>query len=275
MLSGMKIAFVGSGAMGEAIIKGVLDAGLTTADAIVASDPVAERRQAMESAYGIGTSSSNIDAVRGAEIVILCVKPQTLEKAAPDLRQALSADALVISIIAGARISTLRRALGHERIVRSMPNTPAQIGKGMTVWMATPAVTETQRGQASAVLAALGAQISVAEEPFLDMATGLSGSGPGYVFLIIEAMIDAAVRMGFYRADAEQLVLQTLEGSVALARESGIHPAELRNRVTSPAGTTAAGLYELEAGGLRALLDRAIFAAYRRSEELGDLSEEN
>ena len=275
MLSGMKIAFVGSGAMGEAIIKGVLDAGLTTADAIVASDPVAERRQAMECAYGIGTSSSNIAAVRGAEIVILCVKPQTLEKAAPDLRQALSADALVISIIAGARISTLRRALGHERIVRSMPNTPAQIGKGMTVWMATPAVTETQRGQASAVLAALGAQISVAEEPFLDMATGLSGSGPGYVFLIIEAMIDAAVRIGFYRADAEQLVLQTLEGSVALARESGIHPAELRNRVTSPAGTTAAGLYELEAGGLRALLDRAIFAAYRRSEELGDLSEEN
>ena len=129
----------------------------------------------------------------------------------------------------------------------------------MTVWMPTETVTAAQHDQTRLVLEALGQQISVAEEHFLDMATGLSGSGPGYVFLIIEAMIDAAVHMGFYRSDAETLVLQTLEGSVALARSSDAHPAELRNRVTSPAGTTAAGIDELEAGGVRTVLSRAIF----------------
>jgi len=158
--------------------------------------------------------------------------------------------------------------------VRAMPNTPAQVGKGMTVWTATPQVTSEQRRQTETILEAFGEQLMVDEESYLDMATGLSGSGPGFIMLMVEAMIDAGVHMGFSRREAQKMVLQTFEGSIALARATGTHSAELRNQVTSPGGTTAAGLYELEKDALRATLSRAIFAAYRRSEELGKMSEQ-
>jgi pyrroline-5-carboxylate reductase len=141
----------------------------------------------------------------------------------------------------------------------------------MTVWTATPAVSEAQRQETRLILGALGEEIAVEDEHYLDAATGLSGSGPGFVFLLLEALIDAGVQVGFSRADAQKMVLQTVEGSVALARASGLHPAELRNRVTSPAGTTAAGLFELEAAGVRAALIRAVVAAYARSRELGEV----
>ncbi len=264
-----KIAFIGSGAMGEAMIKGLLSKQVAAPDRIVASDPLAARRTQIQAQFGIAAAAENLSAVQAADVVVLSVKPQILPQVLAELCGQIAADALVLSIVAGAPIATLASGLGHSRIVRTMPNTPAQVGKGMTVWVATPEVSEAQRRQTAQILGALGEQIEVHDESYLDMATGLSGSGPGFVFLLIEALIDAGVQVGFSRADAQVMALQTIEGSVALVRETGLHPAELRNRVTSPAGTTAAGLYELEQSGVRAAIIRAVVAAYRRSQELG------
>ena len=272
MLRHSRIAFVGSGAMGEAIIKGLLSEGVVAAENMVAGDPVPARREYIEAIYGVPTTADNVTAATDADIVILCVKPQVSGSVLSQLRGNIPDGCLVLSIMAGVSVQTLRDGLQHERIVRSIPNTPAQIGMGATVWAATPQVTEQQREQTAEILSALGEHISVSDEHYLDMATGLSGSGPGFVFLLVEAMIDAGVQIGFGRQDAEKLVLQTIEGSVGLMRATGSHPAELRNRVTSPAGTTAAGLYELEAGGVRATMQRAVRAAYLRSEQLGAAS---
>jgi pyrroline-5-carboxylate reductase len=269
MVEMKRVAFVGSGAMGEAMIKGMVAQGLVQPLQIVASDPLAARREQMNSQFGVQTSDTNLAAVQGADVVVLSVKPQVLNKVMAELHGNLSPDALVLSIIAGAPIATMVKGLGHDRVVRTMPNTPAQVGKGVTVWTATPSVTAHQRQQTQAILGALGEHVMVEDEGYLDMATGLSGSGPGYVFLFIEAMIDAGVQIGFSRADSQKMVLQTLEGSVALVRSTGLHPAELKNRVTSPGGTTAAGLFELEQSGLRAAVMRAVEAAYRRSQALG------
>ncbi|MCC6458539.1 MAG: pyrroline-5-carboxylate reductase [Caldilineaceae bacterium] len=264
-----QISFIGSGAMGEAMIKGMVAQGVVTAAQIVASDPVAARREQMESHFGVKTTSTNLDAVKDADVVVLSVKPQILPKVMAELNGKIPATALILSIVAGVPIAPMQQGLAHERIVRTMPNTPAQVGKGMTVWVATPAVTPEQRQQTQAILNALGEQVMVEDEHYLDMATGLSGSGPGYVFLLIEALIDAGVQIGFSRADALKIVLQTIDGSVELVRSTGLHPAELKNRVTSPAGTTAAGLFELEQSGVRAAIIRAVEAATRRSEALG------
>jgi pyrroline-5-carboxylate reductase len=264
-----RITFIGSGAMGEAMIKGMVAQDVVQSNQITASDPVAARREQMKSHFGVVTSDSNTQAVQDADVVILSVKPQILPRVMAELKGLIPPEALVLSIVAGVPIATMKNGLGHDRIVRTMPNTPAQVGKGMTVWVATPAVSTEQRRQAEQILNALGEQVMVEDEHYLDMATGLSGSGPGYVFLLIEAMIDAGVHIGFSRADALKIVLQTIDGSVELVRSTGLHPAELRNRVTSPAGTTAAGLFELEQSGIRAAILRAVEAAYRRSEALG------
>ncbi len=273
MLDINRIAFIGSGVMGEAMIKSVLAKELVRPEQVAASDPWAERCDYMGKTYNIFATGKNEQAVEGANVVVLSIKPQTLPKVMEELHGCITPNTLLLSIIAGARISTIQRGLFHDRIVRAMPNTPAQIGKGMTVWYATPRVTAEQHRQTEAILGAFGEQLAVDDESYLDMATGLSGSGPGFVMLIIEAMIDAGVHMGFARRDAERMVLQTIEGSVELLRSTGSHSADLRNRVTSPGGTTAAGLYELEKAATRAILSRAIFAAYRRSQELGELSE--
>jgi pyrroline-5-carboxylate reductase len=188
-----------------------------------------------------------------------------------ELRGAVAADGLVLSIVAGARIAAIADGLGHEAIVRVMPNTPAQIGQGMSVWTATGAVREEQLLQARSILGALGEQIRLEDEDYLDMATALSGTGPAYVFLFMEAMIDAGVHMGFSRRVAQQLVLQTIRGSVDFAWQSVAHPAELRNMVTSPGGTSAEALYQLEKGGFRTVLSRAIWAAYQKSKYLGGM----
>lgn len=272
-LAGKRIAFVGSGVMGEAMVKGMLSKGITSAEHIITSDPWKERLEYIGREYGVTVTPSNTEAVHGADVVVLSIKPQSLPKVGEELHNRLGKEALVVSIIAGTRISTLRTKLFHDRIVRVMPNTPAQVGKGMSVWTATREVAPEQRRQTEMLLGAFGEQLQVEEEYFLDMATGLSGSGPGFIMLMLEAMIDAGVHMGFSRREAIQLVTQTFEGSVALLRATGSHPAELRNQVTSPGGTTAAGLYELEKDAMRATLSRAIFAAYRRSQELGEVSE--
>lgn len=268
-----KIAFIGGGAMAEAILKRLVLGGLVQAEQIAVSEPVPNRRDYLKREFGVGVEAVNGDAARNASILVLAVKPQVLDKVLPDLAGLLRPETLVISIMAGVRISTLRRGLGHERIVRSMPNTPAQVGKGMTVWTATSAVTDEDKGKAQMILEAMGDAIFADDEHAIDLATGLSGSGPAFVYLMTEALIDAGVHIGFSRPQAERMVLQTIEGSIALMREGKLHPADLRNRVTSPAGTTAAGTLVLEQRAVRAALIEAVAAAAARSQALGDLSE--
>ena len=264
------IATVGSGVMAEAIIAGVLRGHLVEPSQIVASHPRAERREQLSAVYGIRTVAANGEAVDGADVVILAIKPQMLGRVGRDIRPHLRPGQLVLSVLAGATTRALTGALGHEQVVRSMPNMPARLGKGMTVWFATPEVSAEQRAQAAALLGALGAQLEVDDEKLVAMATAVSGTGPTYVFLVMEALIDAAVHLGFPRHVAHDLVIETLEGSTLFAKQSGMHPAELRNMVTSPGGTSAAALHELESGRLRTVLSEAVWAAFRRTVELGD-----
>jgi pyrroline-5-carboxylate reductase len=273
MLTNTTLSFIGSGAMGEAMIKGILGHKLIGADHVTASGPRAARAQELHGRYGIRAVTDNTVAAQAGKIVVLSVKPQILPKVMAEIRGRVAADTLVISIVAGMPIGFIRRELDVETIVRAMPNTPGQIGHGMTVWTATESVDEPARRQAQAILGALGRELYVADEGYLDMATALSGTGPAYVFLFMEALVDAGVHMGFSRRVAQELVYQTIEGSVAMARESGLHPTELRNRVTSPGGTSAEALYQLEKGGLRTVISKAVWAAYQRSKALGELTE--
>jgi pyrroline-5-carboxylate reductase len=269
MLANLRIGVIGPGAMGEAVIGGLLRQELVTANQILISHPREDRRRELHARYGIQTSGDNREAAQWGRVVILAVKPQQLRYVLPPLRGALRDDDLAISVVAGATLSSLAAAVEHPAVVRSMPNTPAQIGEGMTVWTAAEAVSEEQRRWAALVLSSLGRELYVDSESYLDMATAINGTGPAYFFLMMEAMIDAGVHLGLSRRIAEELVLQTMLGSVRYAQQSGLHPAQLRNAVTSPGGTSAAAISELERGGMRTVLADAIWAAYRRSVELG------
>src|SRR6266550_2913081 len=264
------LSVVGAGVMAEAIIAGVLERQLVSAGNIVASHPRADRRHALGEKYGIHVTADNAEAARRGDVVVLGIKPQVMPGVLQELRGSLAPEKLVISIIAGATTATLRNGLEHGSLVRVMPNTPAQIGEGVNIWYATPEATEAHRDQARALLGALGHELQVADERFVAMATAVSGTGPTYVFLVMEALIDSAVHLGFPRHIAHDLVIETLEGSTLFAKQSGMHPAELRNMVTSPGGTSAAAFYELERGRLRTVLADAVWAAYRRTMELGD-----
>ena len=200
---------------------------------------------------------------------MLPVKPQTAPDVADGLSGSIPPAALVLSIVAGARLESLASRLKHAALVRAMPNTPAQVGQGITVWTSTEAVTAAQKEQAQRILSAFGEELFVGDEDYLDMATALSGTGPAYVYLFMEAMVDAGVHLGFPRRIAEQLVVQTVKGSVAFYEKSPSRLARRRNQVTSPGGTSAAALYYLEKAGFRTALSRAIWAAYERSVELG------
>jgi pyrroline-5-carboxylate reductase len=263
------IATVGSGVMAEAMIAGLLKAERVGPEQIVASHPREERREALRREYGIQAIESNVEAIRRADVVVLAIKPQMLRRVGRELAPELHDGQLVISIIAGATSIALSNVLHHRQLVRAMPNTPAQLGRGMTVWYATPEVTHQQREQAAALLGSLGHELAVDDEKLVAMATAVSGTGPTYVFLVMEALIDAAVHLGFPRHIAHDLVIETLEGSTLFAKASAMHPAQLRNMVTSPGGTSAAALHELESGRLRTVLSEAVWAAYRRTEELG------
>lgn len=269
-LASSTIATVGSGVMAEAMVAGLLRGNLVSPDQVVASHPRAERRAALETTHGIRVVASNTEAVTGADVIILAVKPQTLARVAREIGPVLRPGQLVLSVLAGPTTKALVATLGHDQVVRAMPNTPARIGSGMTVWYATPATTEAQRSQAKALLGALGAELEVEDEKWVAMATAVSGTGPAYVFLVMEALIDAAVHLGFPRHIAHDLVIETLEGSTRFAKQSGDHPAVLRNMVTSPAGTSAAAIHELESGRLRTVLSEAVWAAFRRTVEVGD-----
>jgi pyrroline-5-carboxylate reductase len=273
ILQDAPIAFIGAGAMGEAMIGGLLRQRLVGAGAITAADRHQERLNEVRDLFGVETTQDNRVAVRKARIVVLAVKPQVLSAVCAELTGVLRPSTLVVSIVAGARIASIAKGLGHDAIVRTMPNTPAQVGEGMTVWTATATVSETQREQAGAILGALGKQLYVQDEGFLDKATAVSGSGPAYVFMLMEALIDAAVHLGWSRADAREMVIQTVKGSAMFAERSSVHPAEMRNMVTSPGGTSADAIYELEKGGFRTVLSKAVLAAYQRSVALGAANE--
>ncbi len=265
----MKLAFIGGGTMGEAIIAGVLEKGIVSPADIAACDISPSRRDHLAKTYGVSVSEEATAASFQSDIVMLAVKPQEFPAAGRALNSNLNGKQTVMSIMAGVTIDTIRSALRHDAIVRAIPNTPAQIGEGMTVWMATDAVSDPTRVAVRSVLSVLGQELYVTDEKYIDMATAISSSGPAYVFLVIEALIDAAVHIGLRREMAMPMVLQTVLGSARYALETGKHPAELRNQVTSPGGTTTEGLRELEEAGLRAAFMNAVEAAYDKAKTLG------
>jgi pyrroline-5-carboxylate reductase len=263
-----KIAFIGPGVMAEAMIAGLLHKKLAKPENIIASGPREERGADLSKKYKIKSSMDNASAASHADVVVLSVKPQRLSEVMKGLYK-IRPEALVLSIVAGASIQKISKTLKHQAVVRSMPNTPGQIGEGITVWTSSPKTSDEQRDMARQILGALGEEVFVEDESYLDMATALSGTGPAYVFLFTEALIDAGVHMGFPRRIAEQLVLQTIKGSASFYHQAGRHPATLRNQVTSPGGTSAEALYYLEKAGFRTAISRAVWAAYQRSLELG------
>lgn len=267
-MSEQKIAFIGPGVMAEAMIAGLLRQKLANPGDLTASGPRPERGEQLEKKYAIHTTTDNAAAASQADVVVLSIKPQRLTSVMNGLTK-IRPDALVLSIVAGASLQKISRTLKHPAVVRSMPNTPGQIGEGITVWTASEKTSQTQRETARRILRALGDEVFVEDEGYLDMATALSGSGPAYVFLFTEALIDAGVHMGFPRRIAEQLVLQTIKGSASFYEQAERHPATLRNQVTSPGGTSAEALYYLEKAGFRTAISRAVWAAYQRSLELG------
>ncbi len=275
MLQAQRFAFIGSGAMGEAMIKGLITQANLPPQQITASDTRPERGVELAQKYGVRHTTDNLAAVTGATIVVLSVKPQVLHDVLKQLAGHLAPEALVLSIVAGARTEVITNLLRHNAVARSMPNTPAQIGLGMTVWTCPESMSQLHRDQAKAVFSSIGEEVFVNDERYLDMATALSGTGPAYVFLFMEAMVDAGVHMGFSRNIAEQLVYQTVRGSVEYARQAGRHLATLRNQVTSPGGTSAEALYQIEKGGLRTVMSRSIWAAYQKSRKLGRGVEED
>ena len=254
--------------MGEAILAGAVEKKVAAPDSIAVAEIVAARRDHLSSTYGVAVNEKPDEAL-GAEIVILAVKPQEFVKASGPLSDRLNPDQTVMSIMAGVRIDTIQKALSHQAVARAIPNTAAQVGESMTVWTASGDVSSDAREAVRSVLAVLGQELYVDDEKYVDMATAVASSGPAYVFLVMEAMIDAGVHIGLRRDQAEAMVKQTMFGSALYARESGRHPAVLRNEVTSPGGTTVEALRVLEEAAVRAAFTDAIEAAYEKAKQLG------
>lgn len=273
-LKNLHLAFIGCGVMGESMIAGLVGKQLVDRANIAASHPRENRRDELASKYGISVLADNAEAasrVAGQEnsAIVICVKPQRLARVLDDLRGVLHQDQMVISIVAGATIEKLAAELGTAKVVRAMPNTPSQIGAGITAWTCTVAVDETARAHVRELLSAFGKELFVETENMIDMATSLSATGPTYIFMVMEALTDAGVHLGFSRDMAKELVQETMLGSVKFAMESHKHPAELRNMVTSPGGTSAEAIYQMEKGTLRTVLSKAVYAAYKRAVDLG------
>lgn len=266
----MKIAFIGGGNMGEAILAAILRKRLAAEADICISDISPQRRQYLKEKYMIATTESNQDVVSGADIVVLAVKPQNTQEIYSEIKRTIKSEHVVLSIVAGVKMTSLCRELGHRRIVRVMPNTPAQVGFGMSGWTATNEVTAEQRNQVRTILGAMGREIYFDDEKYLDMVTAVSASGPAYFFLFAECLADAAVDIGIPRGEAEVLAAQTMLGAANLLSKSGETPAELRRKVTSKGGTTERALSVFEEGKISDLVQKAVKAAYQRAKELGN-----
>ena len=267
----MNIGFIGGGTMAEAILGGMLDGGVAQAGDVMIGEPVPARRDYLAERYGVGVSQGNGPVVGASDLVVLAVKPQDLHKVYDDIGGSFAGEQSLLSIVAGTRMKALADGMKHSGIIRVMPNTPAQIGAGMTMWTCAEMVSQAHRDTTAAILSTIGDEIYVDDEKYMDMATALSASGPAYVFLIVEALIDAGVYVGLPRDVARRMALQTVKGSVQLVVETGKHPGELKDMVTSPGGTTAEGLQALERAGVPAALVDAVNAAYLKSIRLGQI----
>jgi len=266
----MKIAFIGGGNMGEAMLSATLDKKLSQPSAISVSDKDEVRRKYLSQKYGLAVMSDNRLAAKKGEVIILAIEPQNLAEVMANLNGQLKPAQLVLSIVAGAKIDALCLGLEHSRVVRAMPNSPARIGEGITVWTTTAEVNAQQKKWAGSILGVMGKEIYVNDEKYLDMVTAVSGSGPAYFFLFVEALIDAAVDIGLPRDMAAELVMQTMLGSGHFLQRSGKTPAELRRLVTSPGGTTAEALLKFQKGEFSDLIRQAVVAAYNKAKELGN-----
>jgi len=255
--------------MAEAMVRGIIEKGVSDPHDIVLGEPLPERRRFLAKEYDIQVAADNLHVLDDASLIVLAIKPQIMDVVLPKLRNHLTESQTILSIAAGVGIERIRTAVEHDLLIRAMPNTPAQIGMGVTMWTSTEEVSEETNGFAASVLRALGQEIFVNDEKYLDMATAISGGGPAYVFMIIESLIDAGVHMGLARDVSQELVVDTLLGSAFLYRKSGKHPAELKNMVTSPGGTTAEALLMLEKAGLRGILIGAVLEAYKKAQDLG------
>ena len=265
----MKIAFVGGGNMGEAILAALLEKKRAIPAAVTISDVSQERRDYLSKKYGVTATANNLDAIRGRDVIILAVKPQQFPDVLNGLKGWIGDTQLVLSIAAGVRTHKIVSGLGHPRVVRSMPNTPAQIGEGITGWTCTESVTPQQKEQARTILGSMGKELFFEDETALDMVTAVSGSGPAYVFLFTEVLAAAGEKIGLEPAQASELALRTVIGAARLMETSGKSPAELRRAVTSKGGTTEKALQSFETGGLDSLVAYAVRAAYDRARELG------
>lgn len=273
-LKNKQIAVIGCGNMAGAMIGALLRNEELKPKQITASDPNPGQLERISEKYGVNITPENLDAVNHADIIILSVKPQVLTRVSSELQGSLPENSLIFSIVAGMPIATIQKNFSHQAVIRTMPNTPAQISAGMTVWTASDEVSEDQRKEAKVILEAMGKELYVEHEDSLNMATAVSGTGPTYVFLLGEALVDAAVHLGFSRRDARLIVLETIKGSVEFAIKSDLHLAQLRNMVTSPGGTSAEAIYQLEKGGMRTILSKAVWAAYQKSQLLGKKAED-
>jgi pyrroline-5-carboxylate reductase len=264
-----KIGFVGGGNMGEALIKGILTSGLTSRQSVFVSDIRSERLKTLQKSYGIKTCKDNLTTAAQADIIIVCVKPQNMEVVLAGLAPAISGRHLLISVVAGIPTDFISRHFkSNVPVIRVMPNTPALIQEGASALCKGRNSTDSHLKIAQSIFSAVGKAVIV-EESLMDAVTGLSGSGPAYVFLFIEALADAGVKMGLSRQVALLLATQTCLGSAKMIAETGEHPARLRDMVTSPGGTTISGLHKLEGGRFRSVVMDAVEAASRRSQELG------
>jgi pyrroline-5-carboxylate reductase len=270
-LKGKKIGFIGGGKMAEAMIRGLVSKGVQPRQ-VLAYDTDPKRRSMLERTYKIQTAKDNTEVAANAAVVVFAVKPQVMKDVLAKLKpvEKKNSGPLFISIAAGVPLKEISSQLGKAaRIVRVMPNTPALIRQGISAYYASPGCKPADRKVVEAILLALGQVVEVKDEKLMDPVTGLSGSGPAYIYVIIDALADAGVKLGLSREVALRLAANTAAGAARMVVETGRHPAELKDMVTSPGGTTAAGLYELEKGGLRGILIRAVEAAARKSEELG------
>jgi pyrroline-5-carboxylate reductase len=269
-VSSPRIAFLGGGNMAEALVRGLLRASVAAPGDVVVTGRRPERLEHFTRSYGVGTLSDNLAAARGADVLVLSVKPQAMGKLLDTIAPSVTPAKLIISVAAGVPIAAIERKLGAgARVVRAMPNTPALVGAGACALSAGEHATEEDLATAEQLFRSVGTVVRV-EEALLDAVTGLSGSGPAYIFLVIEALSDAGVKVGLPRYTALELAAQTVLGSARLLLESGQHPGSLKDQVTSPGGTAIAGLHTLEAGGLRTTLINAVEAATRRARELGE-----
>ena len=272
MATKLKIGFLGAGKMASALAKGIIRAGLATPRQIIASDPNQAAAAAFQKETGCTTTTSNSEVLAFGSVVILAVKPDQVPGVLDEARDHFTSDHLLISIAAGIRLATLESSLGAEaRVIRVMPNTPALVGASASAYALGQAAQPRDGELAKRLLSAIGVAFEL-KEPLLDGVTGLSGSGPAYVYLIIEALSDGGVAAGLPRVVATQLAAQTLLGGARMVLETGMHPGALKDMVTSPGGTTIEGIHELEKGNLRGTLISAVRAAAEKSKKLGQVS---